>query len=287
MPGQIHECRARTRWPSIALLLALAGVAAPGAAQTPLLLESATLGATGLVGGTSITEAQFVGWRFEIDTTLQVEAIGGHLLGIPAVGNGQIFGAMIRLASIDVFPAGDPFTPEETLATVVFQPAFPSAELLVPLSVTLEPGAYALVFGSNLFGATGNGAIPHSTDQVDIPPTTIDSYIFYGIPGPGQAPIWRAPLASQMRFLVSGTTPATVPVLGPAGLGVLCVLIGLTLMRAARRRRGTRGRRKRGDRRPGARASRSRNGRVVCRPPCEAPAHGRKRSAGRTGAGRP
>jgi hypothetical protein len=236
MSGWIRVRRAPTQWLSLVLLCALGGAAAPGAAQTPVLLESATLGATGLVGGTSITESQFVGWRFEIDTPLQVEAIGGHLLGLPAVGNGRIFGALIRLASIDVFPAGDPFTAEETVATVVFQPAFPSTELLVPLSVALEPGAYALVFGSDLFGATGNGAIPNSSDQADIPPTTIDSYIFYGIPGPSQPPIWRGPLASPMRFLVSGTKPLPVPALGPAGLGTLSVLLGLTLTRAARQR---------------------------------------------------
>ena len=224
----VRVCRAPAHWLSLALLCALGGVAAPAAAQTPVLLESATLGATGLDWGTSITEAQFVGWRFEIDTPLQVEAIGGHLVGFPAVGNGQIFGALIRLASVDAFPAGDPFTAEETVATVVFQPAFPSSELLVPLSAALEPGAYALVFGSDLFGATGNGAIPNPTDQADIPPTTIDSYIFYGIPGPGQAPIWRGPLASQMRFLVSGTTLPPVPALGPAGLVTLAVLLGLS-----------------------------------------------------------
>jgi len=224
---------------SLAIACVLGLVASPAAAQTPVLLESATLGATGLDWGTSITEAQFVGWRFEISTPLEVEEIGGHLLGFPAVGNGQIFGALIRLASIDVFPAGDPFTPEETVASVVFQPPFPSAEVLVPLSVALEPGAYALVFGSDLFGATGNGGIPNSPDQADIPPTTIDSYIFYGIPGPSQAPIWRGSLASKMRFLVSGTTPVPVPVptLGPAGLGTLALLLGLTGMRTARRRK--------------------------------------------------
>lgn len=237
MSGWIRVCRAATHGLSLATACLLGLVAAPAAAQTPVLLESATLGATGLDWGTSITEAQFVGWRFEISTPLEVEAIGGHLLGFPAVGNGQIFGALIRLASIDVFPAGDPFTPEETVASVIFQPPFPSAEVLVPLSVALEPGAYALVFGSDLFGATGNGGIPNPSDQADIPPTTIDSYIFYGIPGPSQAPIWRGPLASQMRFLVSGTTPAPVPTLGPAGLGTLALLLGLTGMRTARRRK--------------------------------------------------
>ena len=226
--------RSPASWLPLVLLCAHGAVAGPARAQTPVLLESATLGATGLFGGTSITELQYVGWRFEIDAPLAVDAIGGHLLGLPNVGNGLIFGALIRLAAIDEFPAGDPFTPEETVATVGFQPPLPSAEVLVPLSVTLEPGPYALVFGSNLFGATGNGALPNSLDQADIPPTTADSYIFYSIPNLGEPPIWRGPLASQMRFLVRGTTPETVPALGAAGLGALSVLLGLIGRRAAR-----------------------------------------------------
>jgi hypothetical protein len=218
---------ARARWLLVALLVSHGVGTGPAGAQTPVLLESATLGQTGLFGGTSITEAQYVGWRFEIDTALRVDAIGGHLLGLPNVGNGQIFGALIQLASIEAFPEGDPFTPEETLASVVFQPPLPSVELLVPLAVTLEPGAYALVFGSNLFGATGNGAIPNSADQDDIPPTTIDSYIFYSVPRPGEPPIWRGPLASQMRFLVSGTRVPPVPALGAVGVVALVALLAL------------------------------------------------------------
>ena len=100
MSGWIRVCRAATQGMSLAIACVLGLVASPAAAQTPVLLESATLGATGLDWGTSITEAQFVGWRFEISTPLEVEEIGGHLLGFPAVGNGQIFGALIRLASI-------------------------------------------------------------------------------------------------------------------------------------------------------------------------------------------
>jgi hypothetical protein len=34
-----------------------------------------------------------------------------------------------------------------------------SAEVLVPLSVTLKPGDYLLVFGSGLLGATGEGSL--------------------------------------------------------------------------------------------------------------------------------
>ncbi|MDJ0853231.1 MAG: hypothetical protein QNK04_33100 [Myxococcota bacterium] len=227
MSGRLALFTSPVSWLSLALLCAQGAFADPARAQTPVLLESATLGATGLFGGTSITENQYVGWRFEIDTPLEVDAIGGHLLGLPDVGNDLIFGALIRLAAIDAFPAGDPFTPEETVAAVTFQPPLPSVELLVPLSVTLEPGPYALVFGSDLFGATGNGAIPNTLDQTDILPTTADSYIFYGIPDLGAPPIWRGPLASQMRFLVRGTTLATVPTLDAAGLGALAALLGL------------------------------------------------------------
>jgi len=60
----------------------LALVVASGAAADPVvLLESAALGTTGLSGGTSLTDKQLVGWRFEVGETLQVSEVGGHLLG--------------------------------------------------------------------------------------------------------------------------------------------------------------------------------------------------------------
>lgn len=169
----------------------------------PVLLESAQLGTSGRIGGTSITIAQHPGWRFEIDKPLQVQNVGGHLLSYPT-NPGNIFAAIVRLASIDAMPLGSPFTSEELVAATTFRPPFPSDEVSTPLSATLRPGAYALVFGTGLFGATSEGAIHNGPDQPDLPPTNISSYIFWGIPFFGQPPVWRTNLASNMRFVIEG-----------------------------------------------------------------------------------
>ena len=88
------------------------------------------------------------------------------------------------------------------MATTLFRPDFPSDEILTPLSAELDPGSYALVFGTGLFGATGEGAIHNGPDQPDIPPTELSSFIFFGIPNIGQPQIWRTNLASNMRFVI-------------------------------------------------------------------------------------
>ncbi len=167
----------------------------------PVVLESAQLGATGRIGGTSVTVAQFVGWRFETSVPLSVEQVGGHMLSFPDEP-GEIFAAIVRLPSIDAMPQGTPFTPEEVVATTTFRPPFPSNEVLTPLSAALRPGAYALVYGTGLFGATGAGAMHNGPDQPDIPPTTISSIIFWGLAFPDQPYVWRTNLASNIRFVI-------------------------------------------------------------------------------------
>lgn len=169
----------------------------------PVLLESAQLGTIGSIGGTSITIVQHPGWRFEVAQPLQVQQVGGHLLSNPNMP-GDIFAAIVQLSSIDAMPLGSPFIPDEIVATTTFRPPFPSDEITTPLLARLRPGAYALVFGTGLFGATGEGAIHNGPDQPDIPPTNISSYIFWGVPGPSQPPVWRTNLASNMRFVIGG-----------------------------------------------------------------------------------
>jgi hypothetical protein len=171
-----------------------------GVAQT-VVLESAEMGAPGRIGGTSVTTAHYVGWRFQTAQTLAVERVGGHLLSFPEEP-GDIFAALVRLASIDSVPIGAPFTSEEIVATTTFRPPFPSDEVFVPLIAPLTPGSYALVFGTGLFGATGAGALHNGDDQPDIPPTNISSFIFWSIPSLGQPPEWRLNLASHMRFVI-------------------------------------------------------------------------------------
>jgi hypothetical protein len=184
------------------VVFAAAFKSSSGRAQS-VLLESATLGDTGQIGGASVTNVQYIGWRFELAETLQVEQVGGHMLSLPD-RPGDIFAALVRLASIDSFPLGAPFTSEEVVVTTLFRPNFPSDEILTPLSAELTPGSYALVFGTELFGATGEAAIHNGFDQDDIPPTNIASFIFWSLTGVGQPPVWRTNLASHMRFLVQG-----------------------------------------------------------------------------------
>jgi hypothetical protein len=167
----------------------------------PVVLESSVMGAAGHVSGSSISTAQFVGWRFQTTQTLTVDHVGGHLLSIPDEP-GDIFAAIVRLPSITSVPAGAPFNPDEIVATTTFTPPFPSAEVFTPLSTTLTPGAYTLVFGTGLFGATGEAAAPNFDDQPDIPPTDLSSFIFWSVPFFNQPFEWRQNLASHMRFVI-------------------------------------------------------------------------------------
>jgi hypothetical protein len=53
-----------------------------------------------------------------------------------------------------------PFAPGEVLGTTLLPiPAASSAEVLVPLPLSLQPGNYLLVFGSGMYGATGEGSL--------------------------------------------------------------------------------------------------------------------------------
>jgi len=171
----------------------------------PVLLASAEMGSAGRDSGTSITPAQFVGWRFSIDEPLHVERVGGHIYSDP-FQEGELFAALVRLDALDAVPHGAPFTDEEIVAHTTFRANFPSDEYLTPLSATLEAGSYALVFGTGFFGAEGFAALPNSVDQPDIPPTNLSSFIFWGRPSPGADFEWRRNLASHMRVLIEGQT---------------------------------------------------------------------------------
>jgi hypothetical protein len=179
----------------------LAGWSRGGAASgQTVVLQSGTFSEPGAPGGLSVGAVQYAGWRFSIDSPLVVDSVGGHLIGY----DGEIFAALTSLSSIDSFPTGLPFTEEEVVATTTFAPPTTSDDVRTPLAARLAAGSYALVFGSGLFGATGEGAVVNFDGQEDIPPTTIASYIFWGVVDP---PIWRTNLNSRMHFVVEGHVP--------------------------------------------------------------------------------
>lgn len=130
-----------------------------GTAQAATL-TSAALGLTGETSGFSVNDQQFMGWRFQLDSASQVTAVGGH---IGAVGN--IFGAIVAINDPNALPQGNPFLPGEVLASTTFNPDSLSSDARTPLSVTLDPGNYELIFGSGLFGATGSGFMPSNNSD--------------------------------------------------------------------------------------------------------------------------
>ena len=138
-----------------------------------VIYESATMGEPS-GNGPTLSSTQFLGSRFSVSEPVVVTAIGGHIKGT------DLFGAIISLSgpsavpqgipASEEFPLGSPeivFANEEIIAFTTFAPdgVFIGSDFRVPLSVTLPPGDYLLVFGSGLFGATGQGAMPkNNTD---------------------------------------------------------------------------------------------------------------------------
>jgi hypothetical protein len=187
-----------------------AALATPAVAA--VIYESATLGPIGQFGGTGVFSDQFVGARFEITAPTTVTAIGGHLYG----SYDSIFGAIIALDSMDALPQGFPFAGGEVLASTAFTPDSPSTDYRTPLSVTLAPGTYALVFGTGQFGATGEGMMP--SNNTDLPGA---SYFWWN------GSTWQDGGFSSARFVVEGDSavpePTTVALAGMA-FGALALL---------------------------------------------------------------
>jgi len=113
-------------------------------------------------GGSSLFTRQFIGVKFFVSERATTRAIGG-LFGEQL----DIFGAVVRLSSASDFPdSTDLSTPDVLGATRIFDFSGNNQNAAVfsqRLSLTLEGGWYALVFGSGLFGTVNSewgGALP-------------------------------------------------------------------------------------------------------------------------------
>ncbi len=173
----------------LALMVICFGQLADG---DPIIHESATMGVPGQTSGWGIDSVWFMGSRFYVGQDVQVTAIGGHMLEWTA---GNFFGAIVSLSGPSDLPDGYPFTTGEVVASTVFDPGFPSSDFRTPLSVTLTPGYYALIFGSGRFGSMGGeGALPYA-DQTNLPGA---SYILW------DGSSWWNSASDRARFVVEG-----------------------------------------------------------------------------------
>ena len=176
------------------------------------ILESAALGPTGIVLGATVWGQQFVGSRFHLAEPVRVTAVGGHLC---ADFVAPLFAAIVALPSPSGLPAFPPHSiPSAALASTLFTPPRPSDDVLVPLSVALGPGHYALVFGGAdsavsffPFGAGGTGVMPLNNTAAPG-----SSYLH------GDAVRWvDDPALAGTRFIVEGERAAPG---APTGLRV-------------------------------------------------------------------
>ncbi len=139
-----------------------------------VLFESGTLGPTGVswsdlanqsVPGTNISAFAYNGVRFELTEPALTTEIGGHFV---AATSGTFFGAIVKLDDQNDFPDSGNLSSPDVLGHALL--AFPtsSAEVFGGVELSLDPGWYALMFGSGLFGATTNGgAVRNGTDIGD------------------------------------------------------------------------------------------------------------------------
>jgi hypothetical protein len=186
-----------------ALILSAHSVVDRNSASGTTIFESGTLGATGIprsevTGGSNVNPAVFVGVRFRLEDSILTTQVGGHF--VKNTGADQsFFGAIISLVDANDFPdSGDLTTPDVVGTTLLSFPE-PSNEVFGALVKPLNPGWYALVFGSGIVGSTGSGvALTNGMDLGD------PAYIAFQ-PGSGFGWSNLEGFLSNFRFVVQGS----------------------------------------------------------------------------------
>jgi len=204
----------------VAIGLLACGAATPVTAS--VIYQSA--GYSGIDNGDyTLSSNNLIGAAFQLTATTVITGIGAQF---GAFNDGTIFAAIVPLASLTAFPRASPGQPSGSndlsgisLANVVFSvPSGTTAlDLIVPLTVTLAPGTYAVVFGSGQFGADGDAGLGDSNNPLGSP--NLFQSIF--------APDWATLNDPGVRIVVEGVTatplPATLPLFA-TGLSTLGLL---------------------------------------------------------------
>lgn len=217
-------------------LFALAALAiVPQLSSAATLFESGTLGPTGIFindigggtepGGAVVSNLVFNGVRFELTQPAVTSRVGGHFVADPPRGT-SFFGAIVRLDNEMDFPNSDDLSTPDVLGATLLTFPNPSSEVFGELAVRLDPGWYALIFGSGLFGATGRGGALLNNPDIGTPDYIghqpgFGWYDYSGLPGPFQ----------NFRLVVEGNV---VP--EPSSIATVLVAVAflLRLFRATR-----------------------------------------------------
>jgi hypothetical protein len=214
----------------VLLILGLSIGLVAGAARADVLFESGTLGPTGVtwtdltngnVMGSNISRNVFNGTRFYLARPAVTTRIGGHFA---AQAPGNFFGAIVKLTGEDDIPdSGDLATPDVLGHTLLTFPT-PSAEVFGNMNLNLDPGWYAVVFGSGLFGTLAAGGTVQNGNDIGTP-----SYLSYETGVGWTTPI--NPIFRNYRFVVEGNVVAEPSTLGLEGAVLPLLLLALVRKR--------------------------------------------------------
>jgi len=209
------------------IIFCVAGHLAASSAQAGFIFVSSTPGPTGgPASGPFVNSFQKWGVRFAVSSTVTTATIGGHFdrfdgFGAP-VGT-TIFGALVALSSnTDLPDSNDLSTPDVLGSTELTIPSVSNDSQIIdaPLSVTLAPGWYAVVFGSQSLihgGTAANGIAMTTNTDIGNP-----SYISLS---PDTGGIWGNTSTDGFHFFVTAVPE-------PSGLLMAALAaIGLTLLR--------------------------------------------------------
>lgn len=193
----------------------------------PFNFETATLGPTGQLSGDNLADWQFLGAKFIVSEPVRVTSVGGHLLAVP----NPLFVAINPLNAITDLP-NDTSLSDAIFATT-FNGSYPSTQVTIATNFCLPPGRYSIMFGSGLFGATGQGNMPEDNPDIGTP-----EYFFL------QSGVWHNGIIDKVRFFVNGSAdptcaavPKSVPTMTEWGIIIFIVIAGLGSVYYLRRKK--------------------------------------------------
>ncbi|MCA9152481.1 MAG: VCBS domain-containing protein, partial [Planctomycetales bacterium] len=168
-------------------------------AAEPFAFTSAELNPAIPASTLSINDANYYGVRFEVTETLELERVGGNFQFFSGTGP---FAAVVQLESSTDLPDSVDLSTPDVLASTIVPLAFQQdGDRQGDISVTLQPGWYALMFGTGKFGSTGITNMYLNND----PTLTPNDYLHARLLIPEYFPISPANPTWKARFTLEGT----------------------------------------------------------------------------------
>ncbi len=147
-------------------ILGVAALAAAAPAHADVVLQTASFSGTDN-GDYQLNSSDFIGARFSVSGETEITSID---VGLGEFGNGTIFAAIVPLSSASALPSVDPTSLASiALDSVLIDVPQGINEVSTALSFDLAAGNYAVVFGSGLFGASGDGPLDDSNTRLSNP----------------------------------------------------------------------------------------------------------------------